>query len=169
MKNSHLSVRKKYLNAMSRRCDARHTLAQAAASSINMLLAYLTAPTRIVVTAALIVGFRNHRRNLDTTSAGVNCHESQVGRTHVLAIVQDVIFHPGLYSHFHRAVKHAIDRGAENYQISNVHRNPEIHVIDRRGHNIVPGMSMRGHGAREVNPMHQTTAKQGAERIGVIR
>src|SRR5580692_3925735 len=48
------------------RCDARHTLSQAAASSINMLLAYLTTPSSIVVAAALVFGFRNHRRNLYT-------------------------------------------------------------------------------------------------------
>jgi hypothetical protein len=101
---------------MSRRCDARHTLSQAAASSINMLLAYLTTPSSIVVAAALIVSFRNHRRNLDTASASVDGHERQVSRTHVFAIVQNVVFHPGLYSHLHRAVKNAIDRRAENYQ-----------------------------------------------------
>jgi hypothetical protein len=40
-----------------------------------MLLPYLTAPTRIVVTAALILGLRYDRRNLNAASAGVDGHE----------------------------------------------------------------------------------------------
>src|SRR5580692_12046759 len=120
-----------------------------------MLLPYLTALAGVVVAAALIIGFGNDRRNLDTASSCVDGYERQICRTHMPAIIEDVVFHPGLYSHFHRAVKHAIDRGAKNHQVANVHRDPEIHVINRGGDYVVAGMAMRGHGSGEIDPMHQ--------------
>jgi hypothetical protein len=49
-----------------------------------------------------------------------------------------------------------------------MYRNPEIHVIDRRGDYVVPGMAMRGHSSGEVDPMHKSSAEQGAERVGIV-
>src|SRR5579863_4576312 len=118
-----------------------------------MLPAHLTALASIVITAALIVRLRNDCRNRDAASTGVDGHEGQVGRTHVFAIVEDVVFYPGLYTDLHRTAEHTVYRGAQDDQIPNMYRNPEVHVVNRRRDYIVSGVAMRSHGAGEVDPM----------------
>src|SRR5271165_185882 len=121
--------------------------------------ANLSTPSGIVVAAALIVGLRYDGWNLDVASAGVDGNERQVGRTHVLAVVRDVVFYPRLYSDLHRGAEYSIYRGAQDNQVSNVHRNPEIHVIDGGGDHVIAAMAMRGHGSGEVNPMHEASTE----------
>src|SRR5580692_2017306 len=133
-----------------------------------MLPAHLPALAGIVIPAALIFCFRNDGRNLNAPSAGVDGHECQVGGTHVLAIVEDVVFYPGLYPHLHRTAEHTVYRGPEDDQIPNVYRNPEIHMVNRRRNYIVSGVAMSGHGSGEVDPMHKASAEQGAERVGIV-
>ena len=61
-----------------------------------------------------------------------------------------------------------IDRGAEDDQISYANRDKEIDVIDGGGDDVVAGVTVRSHGAGEIDPVHQTSAEQGRERIGVV-
>ena len=86
----------------------------------------------------------------------------------MLPVVCDVVFHPDFDPHLHRSAEHPIHRGAEDYQISHVDRHPKIQVINCCSDHIVPGVAMGGHGSGEVNPMHEASAQQCAQRIGVV-
>ena len=57
----------------------------------------------------------------------------------------------------------------KNDEIADAHRNQEVNVIDGCGHDVVARVAMRGHGAGQIDPVHQASAQQGGERIGVIR
>ena len=44
----------------------------------------------------------------------------------------------------------------------------EVHVIDGGGDDIAARVSVSGEGAGDVDPMHEASAEQGVEGIGVV-
>ena len=42
-------------------------------------------------------------------------------------------------------------------------RHKEIHVVDRGGNDIAPGMPMTGDCSRQVDPVQQAATEQGAD------
>src|SRR5579864_2721351 len=126
------------------------------------------APSGIVVAALLLFGLGNHGRDLQVLAGAVDGYERQVGGGYVLGRVGNVILNEDLHTHFHRAVEDAINRGAKDDKISDADRDQEIDVIDGGGDDVVTGMTVRGHGAGEIDPVHQASAEQGGERVGVV-
>ena len=54
-------------------------------------------------------------------------------------------------------------------EVADMNGHPEIEMINRRSHDVLPRVAMRCQGSGHVNPVHQASAKQGAERIGIVR
>src|SRR6476646_4972243 len=96
----------------------------------------------ILVAASLLIGFRNYRRNRKMAAGGVNGDKRQVSRAYMLAMVLNVIIHPDFHADFHRSPVHAIHRGAQNYQIADMHRDLEVKMIDGGGHHVVARMAV---------------------------
>lgn len=123
-----------------------------------------------VIVATLFVGsLGNYGGNRHMPSASVYRNKCQVGGTHMLAAIHNVILDHYFHTYFHRGMKHTIYRRPENYQIADVDWDPEIQVIDRGGDNIISRMPMCRHGSGKVDPMHKASAEQGAERVGIVR
>ena len=86
-----------------------------------------------------------------------------------MCFIRDIVFDPNLDADFHRGMKNAIDRGAQDDQITDTNRKQEIQVVDRCGDHIMPGVAMGCQSARQVNPMHKASAEKCTQRIGIVR
>src|SRR5438552_2273951 len=120
-------------------------LVVAAAAAFQFVVMCFPAAARVFIAAALLIGLRDDSRNGDVASATIDGNECQIRGTDMLALVEKVIFHPDLYSHFHGRIKNTVHGRTKNHQISNMHRSPKIEMIDRSGDDIVAGMAMRSH------------------------
>ena len=118
----------------------------------------LTAPSGIVVTPPLLLGLGNDGSDFQPLARCIDSHKSKVRRSYVLRGIGDVVLNEDFHSYFHRSLENTVNRRLKNHQISNANWNQEVDVIDRRCHDIITGVTMRGHGSREIDPVHQTSA-----------
>src|SRR4051812_43530587 len=137
------------------------------ATSFELRTANLATPARVVVTGTLLVCLGNHGWHRHTLGIAVDGNEGQVRRSNVLRCVCDVVLHVDLDSNLHGRVKHTVHRGAKDHKIADAHGDQEIDVIDGRRNDVVAGVAVRGHGSRQINPVHQAAAQQRSQWISV--
>src|SRR5579872_37903 len=133
-----------------------------------MLAADLPPFSCIVVPATLLVAFGDDRGDREASPSCVDSHKCQVGGTDMLAIVMQIVLDEDFYANLHRTMENAIYRRFQDHQIPDMYRHQKIEVINRRRDDISAGMTMRCHSSRKVDPVHQASAKQRAERVGVV-
>ena len=75
---------------------------------------------------------------------------------------------PYLDADFERCVEGAIDAGFENEQIADMDGLDEVDVIHGGGDDMGAGVAIGGHGAGQVDEVHETAAEEIAERVGVV-
>src|SRR5581483_30184 len=77
-------------------------------STLQLYTAELATPSGIIVAALLFVRFRHHRWDGNPMTFAIDGNKGQVRRTHVLAVVVNVVFHPYFHSNLHRTVKDTV-------------------------------------------------------------
>src|SRR5208282_4126584 len=80
--------------------------------------AYLTAARGTIVAAFFLFRLRDDGRDRQPISGNIHSDKGQIGRANVPALFGAIIFHPDLHPHLHRSVEDAIDRRAQDYEIS---------------------------------------------------
>ena len=78
------------------------------------------------------------------------------------------VFHPDLDADFHGSFEGAIDGGFEDEQVADVDGRNEVDVFHGGGDDVGAGVAIGGHGADEVNEVHEAAAEQVAQSIGVV-
>src|SRR5713226_9149635 len=96
----------------------------------------LAPSSSIFIAAPLIISLGNHGGNGKMPASGIDGNEGQVGRADMLATVVHVILHPDFHSDFHRSAVDTIHRGAQDYQVADVHRDFEVEMINRCSHHV---------------------------------
>src|SRR5664279_229280 len=106
--------------------------------------AHLPAARSAIVAAFFIFCFGDDRWHYDFISSGVDGDKSEIGGTDVTALLGAVVFHPDLHAHLHRSAVDAIDRRAQDYEISDPNGHKKVHVINGSRHHIRAGMAVGG-------------------------
>src|SRR6202790_3092738 len=119
--------------------------------------AYLPASRGIFVATLLICGLGDDRRDRHAISGSIYGDKGQISGADVTALFGVIILHPDLHAHFHRSVVDAIDRRAQDYEISDSNRHEKIQMINRSRHHVLARVAMSGHGAGKVDPMHEAS------------
>ena len=104
-----------------------------------------------------------------TSPCPIHSDKSEMGGGNVPALVLQCSLQPRLYSDFHRGVKDPIHRGTQNDERTDAHGDQKVYVIDRGGHHVTARMTVRSHGAREIDPVHEPATEERAERIRIVR
>ena len=128
----------------------------------------LAAAQCIGIAAHLVGRLRNQLRNLLPPAVLVDGHKDEVGAGHVKRRSGLRVFSPHLDAHFHRSGEGAVDAGLEGEQIAEVHRLDEVDVVHGRGDDVGARVAIGGHGAGEIDKVHQAAAEQIAQSIGVV-
>ena len=131
-------------------------------------LAMLAAQQRIGVVALLLGRLRDHLGHAHPPPLLVDGHKDQEGTGHVQNLARLSVFRPHLHAHLHRGGKCAVDAGLERDQVAQVHRLDEVDVVHRGGHNVGARVPVGGHCASHINEVHQPSAQQIAQRVGVV-
>ena len=126
------------------------------------------AAKRIVVAADFVGRFGLHLGQLLPAAVFVDGNEDEVGAGDVQMRPGLRIFDPDLDADLERRVEGAIDARFENEQIADVDRLDEVDVIHGRGDDVGARVPIGGHGAGQVDEVHQASAEQIAERVGVV-
>ena len=146
----------------------RSTLVLAAAAAFQFVVMCFAAATRVFIAPSLLIRFRDDSGNGDVATTSIHGDEGQIRGTDMLALIEKVVFHPDFYSHFHRSVEDAVNGRTKNHQISHMHGSPKIEMIDGSGDDIIPGVAMRRHRAGEIDPVHESSAQQSSQWIGIV-
>jgi len=102
-------------------------------------------------------------------AVAIDCDESQVSRADVPLGSGDVILHPDLDADLHRGVEGAIHRRSKHEQVADVHGREKIKMIGGSGDDEATRMAMTGESSGDIDQMHEASAEQIAQRIGVVR
>src|SRR5580698_2218871 len=173
MEESHLSVYVEKISQIHEAlvCDVDRTevpLARSTTAAFQVFAANLTALASLIISATLLLSFGNDRRDRNVAPARIDRDKGEIGGADVLAFILQEILHPDLDANLHGGIEHAVDGGAENHQIANVHRNQKVKMINGCGQSIVARVAMRSHGPGQVDPVHKASAKQCTERVSVV-
>src|SRR5579862_1440688 len=122
----------------------------------------------IIVAALLLLALRNDWRNFQAIAGVVNGDESEVCGGDVLGSVGNIVFDEDFHAHLHRGAKDTVDGGTQNHQVSDANRDEEINVIDGSGNDVAASVTVSSHGSGKIDPVHETAAEQGAERVGIV-
>src|SRR4051812_33848600 len=153
------------------RCDGDHIspLGLVQLPSLQFRASNVTAASRFVVPALLFLRLWDHRRNGEMASRRVHSNECKVGGTHVLAMIEQVVFNVNLNSNLHRGVEDPVHGRAKDYEIADVSWCPKVKMVNRRRNHVVAAMPMRRHCACEVDPVHEASAQKSSERVSIVR
>ena len=78
------------------------------------------------------------------------------------------VFRPDFDADFHGSGKGAVDAGLEGEQVAEVHRLDEVDVVHGGGDDVGARVTIGGHGAGEVDEVHEAAAEQVAQGVGVV-
>src|ERR1700689_4861341 len=92
---------------------------------------YLPTTGSTSVAAAFIRRLGYNRRHYDLSSGSIDSHKGQIRGTDVMPLFRTIILHPNFDAYLHRGVKGAIDRRAQNYEVSDANGHEKVEVIDR--------------------------------------
>ena len=131
--------------------------------------AHLSPPSCILKPPLLVLGLRNHLRNLYPLPRRIHRHKRQVRRSYLPKSATPNILHHCFDANLHRSPPRPVHTRSQNQQIANLHRRHKIQVIHRRRYRVRPRMPARRHRANQVDELHQSSAEQVPDRIRVIR
>src|SRR5581483_5323125 len=131
-------------------------------------LAEFAAASSVFITPLFLFSFGNHRRYRNMMPVPVHCHIGYIGGAHVAFGSGNLIFHPDFDSSFHRSIECAIDGRTQDQQVTYVHGREKIKVLDAGGYHITARVPMASQGAGEIDEVHQPSAEQIAQRVGVV-
>ena len=123
----------------------------------------------VFVSPLLIFCFRNYRRNWHAVARRIDGDKCQVCGADMTFLLGTIIFDPDFHAHFHRGMKGSVHRGAQDAKIADPHRYQKIQVVNRCCHHPLARVPVSGQRAREVDPVHQASAKKSIQRIGIVR
>src|SRR5216684_6702214 len=118
-------------------------LATCSLLALHLQTPSLASPAGVFVAASLLIGFGNYGGDGKVPASGIDGDEGEVGRAHMLAAVVYITFHPDFHSNFHGRAVHAIHRGAQDHQVADSHRNPEVEMINGGGHRVIARVPVR--------------------------
>src|SRR5713101_5003658 len=130
---------------------------------------YLPAARGIFVATLFICRLGDDGHDRHAISGSIYSDKGQISGTDVTALFGMIILHPDLHAHFHRSVVDAIDRGTQDYKISDTNGHEKIQMINGSRHHVLARVAMGGHGSCEVDPVHEASAKKSVQWIGVVR
>ena len=136
-------------------------------SALGLAGTHLAAAAGIFVATNLVLGFGENLRDLDTLTVGINGDEGEVGRGDMAKLLLADVFDHGLDADFHGGAKGAIDAGLEDEQVANLDRSDKVKVIHGRGDGEGARVAAGGHGADEINELHQAPAEEIAQSVGI--
>ena len=87
----------------------------------------------------------------------------------MLVFLRAIVLDPNFNADFHRGVKGAVHRRAQDDQIANTCRHQEVKMIDGSGNYILAAVAMGSERAGHIDPVHEATAKKRIERVGIVR
>src|ERR1035437_9349170 len=131
--------------------------------------AQLPAVRGIFVAALFFRSLGNDGRDCHTISRGIYGHKSQIGGTDMVTLFGAIVLYPNLHAHLHRSAVDAIDRRAQDHEISDANGHEKIQMVNGSGHHVLARVTVSSHGAGEVDPVHEASAKKRVQRIGVVR
>ncbi len=126
------------------------------------------ATERIVVAADLIGCFGLHLGQLLTSAMLVYGDEDKIGARDVQMCPGLRVLDPDFDPNLERGIEGAIDAGLENKQIADVHGLDEVDVVHGRGDDVGARVAIGSDGAGQVDEVHEATAEEIAEGIGVV-
>jgi len=85
----------------------------------------------------------------------------------VLALTGERVFREDFHADFHRSIEDAIDLGFKNDDFPNAHLIAKVDVVDGGGDYVTVRMAAGGHCGGHVNQVHDVTAKEFSERVGI--
>ncbi len=104
----------------------------------------------------------------NSISSNIHGDKGQIGGADVTALFGAIILHPDLHPHLHRGVEDAIDRGAQDHEISDPYGHEKIQMIDGSRHHVRARVAVRGHGAGEIDPVHEASAEKCVQTVGIV-
>lgn len=129
--------------------------------------AHLAASAGVFKASLLVIGFRDDLGNVDALTGVIDCYEGQIGRGDMPQGVGADVFHHALHPDFHGGVEGAIDAGLENENVSDLDRGDEVEMVHGSGDRNGSGMAAGGHGTDQIDKLHQPSAEEVAEGIGI--
>src|SRR5258706_11032951 len=130
--------------------------------------AQFAASEGIFIAALLFIGFRDDGRDGQVAARGIHRYERQVRRADMLVAFGVIVLHPNLDADLHGSVVNAIHRRAEDDDVSNANRHEEIEMINGCRSHVLARVPMSSHGACHIDPVHEASAEESIERIGVV-
>src|SRR6202034_3853469 len=100
---------------------------------------------------------------------GIDGDEGEIGGGDVVVDTGDGVFDPGFNADFHRGFEGAVDGGFEDDEVADMDGGDEVDVFHGGGDDVAAGVAIGGHGADEVDEVHEAAAEQVAEGVGVVR
>src|SRR3954469_15246609 len=131
-------------------------------------LTVVAATERIGVTLLLFFTLRDDRWHVELSPMLVYGDEGEISAGDVAGRGGHVVLDIDLHADLHRGRKGAIDGRLQDQQVTNVDRRKEIDVVHGGGNDVTARVTVRGHGGGDVDEVHEASAKQIAERIGIV-
>src|ERR1019366_4096426 len=115
----------------------RRSLTPTLDSARRFFPAQLPAVRGIFVAALFFRSLGNDRWDCHTISRGIYGHKSQIGGTDMVALFGAIVLYPNLHAHLHRSAVDAIDRRAQDHEISDANGHEKIQMIDGSRHYVL--------------------------------
>ena len=128
----------------------------------------LAAEECVVVPAHLVGCFGLDDGNFLPASVRVDGDKNEIGAGDVEVRSGLRVFDPHLNTYFDRCVEGAVDAGLENEQVADVHMLDEVDMIHGRGDDVSARMTICGDGTNDVDEVHEATAEEVSEGVGVV-
>jgi hypothetical protein len=129
--------------------------------------AHLAAAAGVFVAAFLVVGLGDDLGDLEAGAVGGYGDEGEVGTGDVAeALLADVFDHDA-DTDFHGGVEGAVYAGFEDEEFADADGGEEVEVIHGGGDGDGAGVAAGGHGADEIDILHEASAEEVAEGVGV--
>ncbi len=129
--------------------------------------AHLAASAGIFVAALLVLGFGDDLRDDEPGAVAIDGNEGEVGGGDVAEMLLLDVFHHDADADLHRRLEGAVDAGLEYEEFADADGGYEVEVVHGGRDGDGPGVAAGGHGADEVDVLHEASAEEVAEGVGV--
>ena len=123
----------------------------------------------VLVAAFLVFRFRNDTGDGDGPSLAVDGDVGEVGGGDMPGGPAGGVLDHGTDTDLHAGAEGSVDAGLEDQQVANVNGSDEVEVVHGCRDDDGAGVAPCGDSSNEVDELHQATAKEVAEGIGVGR
>jgi hypothetical protein len=120
------------------------------------------------VAAQLVWGFGLESGNFLAVAIFVDGDENQVGAGYVEEGAGLGVLDPDLDADLDGGVEGAVDAGLEDEEVADVDGAYEVDVVHGGGNDVGAGVAIGGHGAGEIDEVHEPPAEEIAKGVGVV-